>query len=63
MELGVEDLLRAQRIVLTNALRGAVDASLDPAGRRMLTRGRRGHAADPGLHRSGAGGGADQRAG
>jgi para-aminobenzoate synthetase/4-amino-4-deoxychorismate lyase len=63
MELRVEDLLRAQRIVLTNALRGAVDASLDPAGRRMLTRGRRGHAADPGLHRSGAGGGADQRAG
>ncbi len=30
-ELRVEDLLRAQRIVLTNALRGAVEARLEGA--------------------------------
>ena len=34
-ELRVEDLLRAQRIVLTNALRGAVEARLDEAGRNL----------------------------
>ncbi|HRV79603.1 MAG TPA: bifunctional anthranilate synthase component I family protein/class IV aminotransferase [Thauera sp.] len=33
-ELRVEDLLRAQRIVLTNALRGAVEARLAGAGSR-----------------------------
>ena len=34
-ELRVEDLLRAQRIVLTNALRGVVEARLDEAGRNL----------------------------
>ncbi|WP_297360885.1 bifunctional anthranilate synthase component I family protein/class IV aminotransferase [Thauera sp.] len=63
MELGVEDLLRAQRIVLTNALRGAVDASFDPAGRRPGRGGPGRAAVDPAPRPGGGGGAVDERAG